>query len=67
MSMRMEACGSEAMAGSRTELLGMVSMAMQAVPDSFLFPFPFLKPTQGVATLHQLWKHPLPQERDPRG
>jgi hypothetical protein len=38
MQVRMATCGSKAMAGSRTELYGMVSVAVQAVPISLLFP-----------------------------
>jgi hypothetical protein len=48
MSLQVAACNSQAMAGSCTELFRMVSMAVQAVPNSFLFPFPFLKPVAPV-------------------
>ena len=39
MSMRLASCGSKAMAGSRAELYRMVSVAVQTVPDAFLFSF----------------------------
>jgi hypothetical protein len=41
MSMCVAACDKTAMVGSYAELPGMVSMAVHAVPDSLLFPFPF--------------------------
>jgi hypothetical protein len=41
MSMRVATRDKTAMVGSFAELLGMVSMAVHAVPDSLLFPFPF--------------------------
>ena len=43
MPVRVAACGTTAVAGSYAELCGMVSMAMQALPDLLLFPFPILK------------------------
>ena len=38
MSMQMATHRSKAMAGSRAELYRMVSVAVQTVPDAFLFP-----------------------------
>ena len=43
MPVRVAACGTTAVAGSDAELCGMVSMAMQALPDLLLFPLPLLK------------------------
>ena len=40
MSMRVATCDKTAMVGSSAELVGMVSVAVHAVPDSLLFPFP---------------------------
>jgi hypothetical protein len=51
MSMRMATCGSKAVGGSPAELLGMVSMAVQTVPDSFLFPFPLSLQLGGFTSL----------------
>jgi hypothetical protein len=43
MSVRVAPCGTTTMVRSSAVLLGMVSMAVQAVPDRLLFPLPFLK------------------------
>jgi hypothetical protein len=42
MPVRVAACGATAVAGSDAELCGMVSVAMQALPDLLLFPLPIL-------------------------
>ncbi len=43
MSMHMVSCSSTAMGRSRAGLLWLVSVAVQTVPCSLLFPLPFLK------------------------
>jgi hypothetical protein len=42
MSMCVATCGKAAMAGSYAELPGMVSVAVQTVPYTLVFPLPLL-------------------------
>jgi hypothetical protein len=43
MSMCVATCEKTAMSGSYAELGGMVSVAVQTVPNALLFPFPLLR------------------------
>jgi hypothetical protein len=69
MSMCVAACDKTAMAGSYAELGGMVSVAMQTVPYTLVFPLPLLSslllPRAMSTCLAHLSTLPLPERRQP--